>query len=297
MRAAYLDVLPALLVGGSVVVAPRFSASRFWRDLVEHDVTVFSLIGTVMRILWQREPEPAEREHRVRLTWGGPITVEPADFERRFGVRVMPGRGVYGMSEIGMLCMTSDDPATSGRVRPPYEVRIASPAGDELPAGETGEVLVRPREPGVVFDGYLHQPEATIDAWRGLWFHTGDLGRVDGDGRFEFVGRRKEMIRRAGHNIAAAEVEEALAGHADVAEAAAIGLPAPLGEELLVVLVVPRAGAAPGPAELVAHCAARLAAFAVPDRCVLVPALPKTPTGKVARAELAALAASLEEAP
>jgi crotonobetaine/carnitine-CoA ligase len=286
MRAAYLDLLPALLVGARAVLAPRFSASAFWPTLRDHEVTVFSVLGTVMQILWQREPEPAEREHRVRLTWGGPISVEPAAFEERFGIRVLPGEGVNGMSEVGIPSMSSFDPARSGIVREPYEIRIATDDDDPVPPGELGEILVRPREPGVLFSGYLGHPEATVAAWRNLWFHTGDVGTMDADGRFTFVGRKRDMIRRGGHNISTWEIEEVVGTHPAVAAAAAVGAPSELGEEEVVLFVVGDVS----DEELLAFCAERMAAFMVPHRIVRIDEIPSLANGKPARARLVELA-------
>lgn len=286
MRAAYLDLLPALLVGGRSVLAPRFSASAFWPTLREHEVTVFSVLGTVMQILWQREPEAAERDHRVRLTWGGPISVEPAAFEARFGVRVLPGEGVYGMSEVGIPSMASFDPARSGVVRDPYEVRIATDDDDPVPPGELGEILVRPREPGVLFSGYLGQADATVAAWRNLWFHTGDVGTMDADGRLTFVGRKRDMIRRGGHNISTWEIEEVVAAHPAVTAAAAVGAPSELGEEEVVLFVVGEVA----DDELLTFCAERMAAFMVPQRVVHLDEIPSLANGKPARAKLVELA-------
>ena len=283
MRAAYLDVLPALLVGGRVVIAPRFSASRFWSEIADRRVTVFSLIGTVMQVLWRREQEAGECGHGARITWGGPITVDRDAFHERFGVRVLAGDGVFGMSEIGMLAMSSDDPATNGRVRAIYEVRIADESDEPVAAGDVGEILVRPREPGVIFAGYLNRPDATVAAWRNLWFHTGDLGRIDASGILSFVGRRKDMIRRAGHNISTSEVEEVVLAHEGILECAAVGVPNPLGEEDVAVFVVQRDGATVTPEEIAAHCRLRMAAFMVPAHVVIVGELPKTSTGKVAK--------------
>ena len=288
-RAAYADILGALLVGAEVVLAPRFSASRFWAHMQQFDVTVFSIIGTMMQILWKRPSIPDERGHRVRITWGGPITVPPPEFEARFGVPVLPGDGIFGMTETGMVNMTSFDPEASGKVRPIYEVQIADEHDDPLPPGEVGEILVRPREAGVMSDGYLAMPEATVESWRNLWFHTGDLGRMDAEGRLMFVGRKREMIRRGGHNISAWEVEEVVDAHPAVLESAALPVPSPLGEDELKVFVVVQPGEVLDAEALISHCRERLAAFMVPQHVEFIDVLPKTPTGKPAKARLAEL--------
>jgi crotonobetaine/carnitine-CoA ligase len=288
-RAAVLDVFASVLVGAQAVVAPRFSASRFWTHMAQFDVTVFSIIGTVMQILWKQPASLGDRQHRVRIAWGGPITVDPAAFEQRFGVHVLPGEGVYGMSETGMVSITSLDPTTSGKVRPIYEVRIADHNDDPMLPGETGEILVRPTESGVMFSGYLAMAEATVAAWRNLWFHTGDLGRLNPDGRLIFVGRKKDTIRRAGHNISCWEVEEVIDAHAAVLESAVIGVPSHLGEEEVKAYVVRQPGTSLTSSELLEHCRGKLAPFMVPQHVAFIGEIPKTQTGKPAKGVLLTL--------
>jgi crotonobetaine/carnitine-CoA ligase len=288
-RASELDVLGALLVGAQVVLAPRFSASRFWADMVRFQVTVFSIIGTVMQILWKQPPSDLDRAHKVRITWGGPITVEPADFEARFGVKVLPGAGVFGMSETGIVTMSDFDPAISGKVRPMYEVIIADDADQPLPRGDTGEILVRPREPGVLYSGYMNMPAETVAASRNLWFHTGDLGRLDDEDRLVFLGRKRDVIRRAGQNISAWEIEQAVDAHPLVLESAAIPVPSALGEDEVKLYVALRPGARLEAAEMLAHCRTQLAPFMLPQHVEFLAELPKTQTGKPAKAALLAL--------
>lgn len=283
MRAAYLDVLAPMLSGGSVVVAPRLSARTFWSDMHQFDVTAFSLIGTAMQILWKQPPSPLDRGHRVRRTWGGPLPVDREAFRKRFGVEVLPGEGVFGMSETGMLNMSSLDPATSGKVRPIYDVRIATPEGDPVDSGQPGEILVRPVEPGVMFTEYLNMPEETVKAWQGLWFHTGDVGRIGATGELTYLGRQREMIRRSGHNISPYELEEVVDTHPSVVESAAIGVPSEMGEEEILICVEAREGGVLDLDALVRHCRGRVADFMLPQHLLVVDRLPKTPTGKVAK--------------
>jgi crotonobetaine/carnitine-CoA ligase len=292
IQGAYLDVLPALLVGGEAVVPRRFSASRFWDDMRSFGVTVFGIVGTVMQILWNREPSPGDRDHRVRLTWGGPTPVDLDAFEERFGVAVLRGEHTYGMTEIGIVCMGDHDPAVSGRVRPIYDVIVADDDDAPVPAGEVGEILVRPREPGVLFDGYLNRAEATVNATRNLWFHTGDLGHLDDAQRLTFLGRKREMIRRAGHNISTWEVEEAVGEHPAVLECAALGRPSSMGEEEVEVFVVPRPDAELDVEQLLDFCRGQMAAFMVPQHVLVVAEIPKTATGKLALGALEELRAA-----
>jgi crotonobetaine/carnitine-CoA ligase len=195
------------------------------------------------------------------------------------------------MTEIGLVSMSSFEPSHGSGVGEAWEVRIGDDVDDEVRRGEIGEILVRPREAGTLFHGYYGRPDATVEVTRNLWFHTGDLGRMDAEGRLAFVGRKKDMIRRRGHNISTWEIEEIVGSHDAVAECVAVGVPATLGEEDVLVAVVPRADAELDPDRLRAFCAERMAPYMVPDHVRVVAEIPTTSTGKPAKAELAALVA------
>jgi carnitine-CoA ligase len=287
MRAAVLDTLATVLVGGRVVLARKFSASRFWAEIRSNNVTVFSIIGTVMKILWNQASSTEDRNHNVRVTWGGPISVSPRDFKERFGIEVLAGEGCFGMSETGMVSISSLNEEESGKVKPSFQVRIADDHDEPVGRNQVGEILVRPTEPGVMFSGYLAMPEATVASWRNLWFHTGDFGRIDERDRLVFVGRKREMIRRGGHNISTWEVEEVLEQHQAVQESAVIGVSSQLGEEEVRAFVVLRHGKTVNVDELVRFCKERMASFMIPSRIDFVDEIPKTETGKPVKAALA----------
>lgn len=285
-RASSLDVLPVFMAGGHVVVAKRFSLSRFWEDMVRFEITLFSIIGSMMQLLWKREPSDIERKHRVRLSWGGPITIEPADFEARFGVKVLPGEGVFGMSETGMLCMSSFDRETSGKVRRDLEVMIGDDQDASLPIGEVGEILVRSREPGVLFQGYVGMPEETLKACKNLWFHTGDLGKMDEAGHLFFIERKRDRIRVGGNNVSSWEVESVVARHSKVTEAIMIGVRNPLGEDDIALFVLPEPNCPLNHHEIIQFCRENLAEYAVPRFVIITSDIPRTETGKPAKAKM-----------
>ena len=189
------------------------------------------------------------------------------DFERRFGVRVATG---YGQTETGMAVTTGWDHgpwANCGRIREDYpwpEVRIADEFDEPVPDGEVGELLVRSAEPWALNVGYHEMPEQTAAAWRNGWFHTGDAFRRDDDGWFYFVDRMRDAIRRRGENISSFEVETMVAEHPAVRECAAIGVPAPLGEDDVFVAVIVDDAAAFDPAELLAFLEPRMPRFMLP---------------------------------
>jgi carnitine-CoA ligase len=167
-------------------------------------------------------------------------------------------------------------------------VRVAREDGSTAEPEEPGEIVIRSKQPNTMFLGYYHDEAATARAWDGGWFHSGDRGRQRPDGPFEFVDRMKDSIRRRGENITSYEVERVVNEHPAVLESAAVGVPSELGEDEVMIVVVPRPGEEIDPAELSAFCVARMAAFQVPRYVRVIEALPKTPTEKVQKFELRA---------
>jgi crotonobetaine/carnitine-CoA ligase len=286
-NAQFLSTIPALLSGARVVLARKFSASQFWDEVRKHGCTEFNYIGGIIPMLMRADPSPRDREHslRVMVGAGAPKDVFRA-FERRFGVRLIEG---YGMSEIGipLQTMSSDTPPGSCGTRHPwYDVRLVDDLGEEVPDGEPGELLVRPKRPGAMMLEYYGMPERTVEAWRDLWFHTGDYLKRDAEGYYWFVDRKKDALRRRGENISSWEVEKIINAHPDVLESAAVAVPADIGEDEVMVCVAPKAGRTVEPAALARWCEERMAAFMVPRYIRFVPALPKTPTERVQKFEL-----------
>ncbi|GIU93366.1 MAG: ATP-dependent acyl-CoA ligase [Acidimicrobiia bacterium] len=287
IAARFVSVMPALLVGGRVVVDRHFSASGFFRTCRSEGVTAIHYLGTLPMMLFGQPPSPSDRDHRVRLAYGAGMPTEIwTAFMRRFGIeRVYE---LYGSTEQGIVSITGggeDEVGTCGRPVPDLTVEIHDPEDNPLPPGEPGEIVVRPERPGILFQGYDGMPEATLEAFRNLWFHTGDRGRIDQQGRLTFLGRVKDSIRRRGENISCFEVEQVLEAHPLVAEAAVVGVPSELGEEEVLAVVV-----AKGPLafdELIAFCRERLPAFAVPRYLRLADSLPKNAAARVRKPELA----------
>jgi carnitine-CoA ligase len=267
----------ALLAGATYALGPRFSASRFWARCAEAGATVTYLLGPMVSILLRQPGSGDDRAHRVRIALAPATPAELHEpFRERFGVQLIDA---WGSTETNIVISNRHDsnrPGTLGRVLEPFEARVAP----------DGELLVRSREPGAFSRGYFRREDATQEAWRGGWFHTGDRVVCDDDGVFRFVDRIKDVIRRRGENISAFEVEQVLQTHPDVAAAAVVPVPSELGEEEVLACVVVRAGAKLEPADLVAFCEERLASFAVPRYVELVGSLPLTPSGKVEKYKL-----------
>ena len=272
----------ALLAGATYTVGERFSASGFWRELREAEATVTYLLGAMVHILLERPPSPDDAAHAARVALA-PATpaAQAARFEERFGVRVVDG---YGSTETNLvLCNTigGHAPGTLGRVVDGFEAKVVDEQDVEVPAGTPGELIVRHDEPFSVATGYFRLPRATVDAWRNLWFHTGDRVVRDETGVFRFLDRLQDAIRRRGENVSSWEVEQALIAHPDVALAAAVPVPAAVGEDEVMAFVVLRDGAERDPVGLIRHCEPRLAYFAIPRYLEFLPELPLTENGKV----------------
>jgi carnitine-CoA ligase len=277
----------ALVFDGTFFAGPRFSATRFWRRLVDAEATVTYLLGTMVHILAKREPDPDERRHSVRVALA-PAT--PAALytpvRERFGIRLVDG---WGSTETNVVLSTAavGSPAGSmGGITPGFDARVVDADDEEVPPGTPGELVVRSNDPFAFALGYNRLPDKTVEAWRNLWFHTGDRVVRDAEGWFWFVDRLKDSIRRRGENISSYEVEAVLTAHPDVAAAAVVPVSAEEGEDEVFACVVRREGAQLVPEDLMAFCEPRLAYFAIPRYVDFVSELPLTPNGKVEKYRL-----------
>ena len=287
LDATVMTIAPALLLRGVAALGERFSVSRYWDEVRALQATVFDFMGATITMLWKQPPSPRDRDHRARLGWGVPLPAFAPQFEERFGCRLVE---LYGSTEAGGVMFTPLHAprrmGSCGKPAAPFSVRLVDPQGFAVPVGEPGELLVRPAEPALLTQGYYGMPGATLEAFKDLWFHTGDVLREDADGYFHFVGRRKDMVRRRGENIACAEVEMGIESHPGVLECAVFGVPSDLSEEEVMACVVLRPGSTLTLPELAAHCADNMARFMVPRYLRQLDALPKTPTDKVEKFRL-----------
>jgi crotonobetaine/carnitine-CoA ligase len=272
--------------GGTAVIGDRFSPSRFWDEVREHEATIFATIGTMLWMLFKQEPRADDSDLPARLAICSSTPREILhDFEKRFGVDLIEA---YGMTECVLITSAPAGDTVPGRIGnaiPELEVQVVDDADSPVVDGEVGELVYRTREPFSMMQGYWAKPEATLDAWRNLWFHTGDLVREHHDG-LEYVGRKRDSIRRRGENVSAWEVEEAVAANPKVLEVAAIGVPSEVGEEDVAILVVTMPGQALAPEELVAFVSRDLPRFAVPRYVEFVDSLPRTASERVEKAKV-----------
>jgi crotonobetaine/carnitine-CoA ligase len=277
-------VVTGVVAGSRCALRERFSASAYWDDVRRLGATVGFCVFTIPQILKKAPPSPADRDHSLRCLYNA--RRDPA-FQERFGIRLVEA---YGLTEAGVPIYVrpgEEAPLGScGRESEDWEVRLVDDDDLEVPTGEVGEIAIRPRYPSLVMPGYLNKPEATVLAWRNLWFHTGDLANVDGDGYYYFRDRKKDAIRRRGENVSSWEVEQVVREHPGVAEAAAVPYPSPLGEDDVRVVVTLNGGAALTGEELVAFCVERLPDFMVPRYVEVRDELPRTPTGRIEKYRL-----------
>jgi carnitine-CoA ligase len=292
-NAQFMQVLPCLMTGAELVIAEAFSASRWLEDLRDCGATVTSLLGVMAQYIFNRPAGAGDTEHRVRRMVTIPMpSVIAEDFERRFGTTCIEA---YGMTEICLpLYRPADEPLRPGSCGKAldewFEVAVVDPETDEpLPDGEVGEIVVRPRYAFTTFLEYFAMPDRTVEAWRNLWFHTGDAAYRDADGYYYFMDRLNDRIRRKGENVTAYDIEVALAELPEIVESAVIAKPATEGEDdIKAYLVVSEDSASPDHVAVLQHCAKRLPYFAVPRYLEIIAELPKTPTGKVLKRTLRA---------
>jgi carnitine-CoA ligase len=283
----------APLFGLRMVFRETFSLSSFWDDIRRYRCTHAPLL-VVSSLLMQQPKRLEDRDNPLVRVGMYPMIPEFKEFETRFGVRVSAG---YGTTESGWA-VTTASPANhkvNGRPAPGYQIRIANEHGEELPPETIGEILVRHELPWRLNKGYLGMPEATAEAWRDGWFHTGDAGKFDAEGNLYFVDRLKDSLRRRGHNISSFEVEAEVLAHPGVAECACVGVPSEIAnkgdtvkDEDVKIFVVAMTGATLRGEELIEFLIPRAPKFMIPRYVEIVPELPKTPTGKVRKAELRA---------
>jgi crotonobetaine/carnitine-CoA ligase len=286
-NAQLLSFMPALMSGARMVLAERFSASRFWDDIRHYGCTEFNYIGGILPILFKADPKPDDADNPLRIMMGAGAPMDLFNaIEKRFGVSLIEG---YGMSEIGIPLMntvTERKPGTCGKPWPDYEVKLVDHNGMEVGSNTPGEMLMRSVKPYSMFLEYYKMPEKTVEAWRDLWFHTGDYLSYDEDGYFHFVDRKKDALRRRGENISSYEVEKVINSHYAVLESAAVAAKSELKEDEVMVCVSLKPGESLTPEQLVDYCQGRMAYFMVPRYIRIMDQLPKTPTERIQKEAL-----------
>ena len=287
VNARYSTILAALITGSDVVMHNQFSASRFWDICRTEGITTFTYMGTLITILLKQPNKDNDADNPVRMIQGSPCPPEIYDeFQNRFNIKVTEA---YGSTELG-ICLAnraeSFRKGSCGQIIPIFEVEIQDSKGKVCPPNVAGEIVVRPNNPSIMFSGYYGMAEETVKAWRDLWFHTGDRGKVDEDGYFYFVDRMKDVVRRRGENISSFEVERVLNDHPAVLESAIVGVPSDLTEEEVLAVIKLQEGAQLIPEQLLQFCEQRLPHFAVPRYVRIIAEFPKTPSQRIEKYKL-----------
>jgi acyl-CoA synthetase (AMP-forming)/AMP-acid ligase II len=296
MNAMAASFMAMVLSRGTLILLDRFHPSTWWSDVVETEATIIHYLGVMPAILLNLEKTPIERAHRIKFGFGANADpVQQVAFEQRFGMPLIEG---WAMTETGAGATI----AANAEPRHPgmrcigkasnCEVRLVDDAGKEVPVGAPGQLLVRhvgadPRRG--FFSGYYKDKAATDAAWAGGWFHTGDVARRDADGLMYFVDRSKNVIRRAGENIAALEVETVLLKQGEAAQVAVIAVPDDIRDEEVMACVVPAAGVVRDEAtarRIVTWCLDHLAYYKAPGYILFLDTLPTTATNKVRKTSI-----------
>lgn len=292
MNATATGVLKTAMIGARCAVYPRFSLSGFWPDIERSGATSIMLLGSMAPLIGAAEDSEASKNcfGQVRVVSTAPFPPDlQATWKERFGVTYTGAPG-YGLSEAAMVVygdLTKDVPAnTSGKRNEDFEVIIADENDNELPPGESGEILIRPKRAHVMFEGYWNRPAETQKIMRNMWLHSGDIGKFDEDGYFYFLDRKKDYLRRRGENISSFEMERTFAAHPDIVDVAVHAVFSPMGEDDVKVTAVLAPGAKLTEEVLCKWCLDRVPYFAVPRYIEFRADLPRNPTGKVLKYQL-----------
>lgn len=277
----------ALLNGCTYVLEPKFSASGFWAAAQRHNATVGYLLGAMASMLLAQPKNANDKAHRLRVALGGGVPPQiHGPFLERFGVPLVDG---YGSTETNFVfagTIPSDRPGTMGYLANGIEAQIVDENDSALPDGQAGELVLRAGEPFAFATGYFGMPEKTVEAWRNLWFHSGDRVVRDADGHYRFIDRMKDSIRRRGENVSSWEVEQTIQSHPAVAACAIYPLPSELGEDEVAAAILLEPGQSLEPVDIVRHCEGQIAYFAIPRYVRILSQMPLTENGKIKKGVL-----------
>jgi crotonobetaine/carnitine-CoA ligase len=290
-------VLGALVFGGRSAIYRRFSVSGFWREMNRVGATITSTLGTMAYLLAHDVDRPEmprsgrpEANRSLRLIGAAPLPVEvDRVLNDRFGIQTFSG--AYGVTEASLVSWqppgTVNRPNAAGVLNHQYfDTRIFDDDDRELPRGHEGEIVLRPKRPHVMFEGYWGRPEATVEASRNWWYHTGDMGRIDADGYLYFVDRKADYLRRRGENISSFEIERVLMSHGSLADVAVHAVPSQLTEDDLKLTATLEEGVHITEEEIFRWCVDQLPYFALPRYIELRAELPRSPVGRVLKRQL-----------
>jgi crotonobetaine/carnitine-CoA ligase len=286
------QTMSMVVAGGTLAQFPTFSRSQFWKQVADTKATIVCGLSNVLHLWARTAPNTEDAKTTLRSVIAAAIPRElHRALEERFGLTIMEQ---YGMTEAELLTLPAHPGervplGSCGRAGPDFELRVVDEEDRPVTPGKIGEIVARPKAPGLVMLGYEGDDAATVRAWRNLWFHTGDSGYLDADGCLFYVDRLKHMIRRRGENISSFELEATLATCPFIEECAAVGVPSPLGEQDVKVVAVLRMAATATPKDIYDFCNAHMARFMVPRYVQILGELPHNQVGKVEKEKLKSL--------
>ncbi len=290
VNAQSLTILASLTVGATCVLLEEYRASKFWSQIRKHRATAVSLVAMQVRTLLAQPPAETDRDHSLHRNFYAinVLDSEKAEFERRFGVELVNGYGLSETMTVVTIAPVFGDKRWPSIGLPAYdrEVRIVDVNGEDVRTGEIGEITVSGTPGRTIMKGYFKDPDATAQTIRDGWLYTGDNGYFDESGYVYFFDRQKDVIKRAGENISASEVEAALLLSDGILEAAVIGVTDPIRDEAVKAFVVAVDGVELTKDQIIEHCRNHLASFKVPTLVEIVTSLPRTSVGKIEKKAL-----------
>ena len=287
-----MQAISTLITGSQAYCIERFSPNTWLDDVRGYGATVTNALGVIPEFIFRTPETEHDLDNKLRKVLAVPLAAEWGEgMEKRFGFKFVQG---YGMTEINLPCYTQDDdplvPGIAGHVLDDmFELRVVDATTDaEMPQGEIGEIVVRPKIPFVFNQGYFRMPKKTVEAWRNLWFHTSDAGYFDEQGRLYYADRIKDRIRRRGENISSFEIEQVINDYPEVVESAVVGIrvEGAGGEDEVKAYIVTDGGGEIDNIALLDYCAENIPRFAVPRYIEAVEAVAKTATGKIQKEPL-----------
>ncbi|EIK95792.1 putative AMP-dependent synthetase and ligase [Pseudomonas sp. M47T1] len=292
LNAIVTTVLCNLMLGAKVALYPRFSVSNFWPEIERTGANEVSLLASMFPLLAQAPDNDAMKRcfGQLQIVTGAPFAPQLQKIWReRFGIKAVNG-ACFGLTECAVVTMTPfgepEPPNSAGKICEWFDIRVVDDNDVELPRGTPGELIVRPLQPHVMFEGYWQRPADTLKVMRNLWFHTGDIGKLDEQGFFYFLDRKKDYLRRGGENISSFEMEKTFQAHPDLAEVAVHAVYSELAEDEVKLTAVLAEGATLDEATLCRWAIERLPYFAVPRYIEFVQQVPRSPVGRILKYQL-----------
>ncbi|MEH7177509.1 AMP-binding protein [Neobacillus vireti] len=281
--AAKFVTMACMLSGAKMILKKKFSITSFWKDVHEQQVTLLSTLGGVLPMLHKQKANPEDANNSIRAVYVIPSPTDTYyEIQNRFGFKLVVAYGGTEWNIVSSTELDEDKPGSAGRpFEQYYDLKIVDEHDFECSPFEQGEIIVRPKIPHIVMLEYYNKPEKTVEAWRGLWFRTGDRAYKDKEGYIYFVDRLKDAIRRRGENISSFEIESVIDKHPQINESAVIPVPSEIGEDEIKACIILKKDADISHQEIFNYCYENMGYFMVPRYIEFFEDFPRTPTGKV----------------